>query len=143
MTNLIQWAIFDTGDHPVPTFYKGRVCIVGDAAHATSPHHGAGAGFCIEDSAVMAELLADKRVKSQTDLEAVFATFDAERRPRGHWLVQSSRRVGDCYEWRAEGIGRDFGKMEAEINERNGVIANVDVSKMCEHAREELGKRLV
>lgn len=90
----------------------------------------------------MAELLADPRVTSQKDLEAVFATFDAERRPRGHWLVQSSRWIGDCYEWRAEGIGRDFGKIEEEINRRNGIIANIDMEEMCEHAREELGKRL-
>ena len=126
----------------MPTFYRGRICITGDAAHATSPHHGAGAGFCIEDSATMAELLADERVTTQKDLEAVFATFDAERRERGHWLVQSSRWIGDCYEWRAAGVGRDFGKIEAEINERNGIIANIDMVKMCEHAREELSKKL-
>ena len=41
--NLDCWAIFDTGAHPMPAYNKGRVCCVGDAAHATSPHHGAGA----------------------------------------------------------------------------------------------------
>ena len=41
----MQWAIFDLGDNPVPSFYKGRIAILGDAAHATSPHNGAGAGF--------------------------------------------------------------------------------------------------
>ena len=115
---------------------------MGDAAHATSPHHGAGAGLCIEDSAVLAELLADQAVRSMHDLEAVFATFDGQRRERGQWLVNSSRRVGDCYEWRAAGIGRDFEKIEAEINERNGIIANVDVRGLCETAKEQLGKRL-
>lgn len=138
----MKWAIFDTGEHPVPTFYKGKICISGDAAHATSPHHGAGAGFCIEDSAIMAELLADDRVQSGSDLEAVFAAFDESRRERTQWLVQSSRRIGNCYEWRAENVGKDFKKIEAEINERNGVIANVDVKAMCEAAKEESGKRL-
>ena len=90
----------------------------------------------------MAELLADEQVRTQHDLEAVFATFDAQRRTRGQWLVQSSRRIGDCYEWRAEGIGKDFAKIEAEINERNGIIANVDMRKMCEEAREDLRTRL-
>ena len=137
-----KWAIFDLGDHPVPKFYKGRTCISGDAAHATSPHHGAGAGMCIEDSAVLAELLADDRVRSGEDLEAVFAAFDASRRERCQWLVQSSRRIGDCYEWRAEGVGRDFGKIEAEINERNGIIANVDLMDVCVQAREELARKL-
>ena len=115
---------------------------MGDAAHATSPHHGAGAGLCIEDSAVLAELLADDTVRTVRDLEAVFATFDDQRRERGQWLVNSSRRVGDCYEWRAQGIGKDFRKIEAEINERNGVIANVDVRKMCKIARQQLGGQM-
>lgn len=118
------------------------MCIVGDASHATSPHHGAGAGFCIEDSAVLAELLADRRVLSAEHLEAVFATFDAVRRPRGNWLVQSSRRIGDCYEWRAEGVGRDFRAIEAEINSRNSTIADVDCKEMCRQARHQLGERL-
>jgi salicylate hydroxylase len=90
---------------------------------------------------VLAELLADRRVGRDT-LETVFSTFDAERRRRCQWLVQSSRRVGDCYEWRAEGVGRDFDKIEAEINERNGIIANVDVPEMCRRARDELARRL-
>lgn len=118
------------------------MCLVGDAAHATSPHHGAGAGLCIEDSAILAELLADERVQSTQDIESVFATFDELRRERGHWLVQSSQHIGDCYEWQADGVGEDFSKVEEEINRRNGIIANVDVSKMCEEARAHLSKVL-
>ncbi|KAF4981771.1 hypothetical protein FZEAL_2493 [Fusarium zealandicum] len=139
---LNVWAIFDLGDHPVSTFYRGRICISGDAAHATAPHHGAGAGFCIEDSAVMAELLADDRVQASRDLEAVFAVFDACRRERTQWLVQSSRRIGDCYEWRADGVGRDFGKIEREINERLETISGIDLDAVCKDAREDLRKRL-
>ncbi|KAF4962591.1 hypothetical protein FSARC_9369 [Fusarium sarcochroum] len=135
---LSVWAIFDTGDNPVPTFYKGRIAILGDAAHASSPHHGAGAGFCIEDSAVMAELLADERVQNHSDLKAAFAAFDATRRERTQWLVQSSRFVGDAYEWRAKGVGKDVKKIEQEINERIGVISNVEIAKSCEQAREKL-----
>ena len=118
------------------------MCIIGDASHATSPHHGAGAGLCIEDSAVLAELLADRRVLTGEHLEALFATFDAVRRPRGNWLVQSSRRIGDCYEWRAEGVGQDFKAIEAEISSRNSTIANVDCKEMCYEARRQLGKQL-
>ncbi|KAH6993635.1 hypothetical protein EDB82DRAFT_524718 [Fusarium venenatum] len=135
---LSIWAIFDTGDNPVPTFYKGRMAILGDAAHASSPHHGAGAGFCIEDSAVMAELLADEKVQSRSDLEAVFAAFDASRRERTQWLVQSSRFVGDAYEWRAKGVGKDIPGIEREINERIAVISDVEIAKSCEMAREKL-----
>ncbi|KAF5856122.1 hypothetical protein ETB97_007862 [Aspergillus alliaceus] len=150
VTNLLKlanaelsvWGIFDLGENPIPTFYKGRVGISGDAAHATSPHHGAGAGFCIEDNAILAALLEDERVQTHKDLEAVLAVFDISRRERSQWLVQSSRFIGDCYEWRAEGVGKDFTKIEAEINHRNGIIANVDIGKMCADARELLGEAL-
>lgn len=126
----------------MPTFYKGRICITGDAAHATSPHHGAGAGFCIEDSAVLADLLADEQVQTHKDLESALAAFDASRRVRSQWLVQSSRFIGDCYEWRAEGVGDDFAKIESEINLRNGIVANIDIEEMCQQAREDQRRRL-
>lgn len=150
VTNLLKltnedldvWAIFDLGKNPVPTFYKGRLAISGDAAHATSPHHGAGAGFCIEDSAILAELFADENVQSHQDLEAVLAAFDASRRERGQWLVQSSRFIGDCYEWRADGVGDDFKKIEAEINRRNGIIADIDMKKLIVEAKTDLRQKL-
>jgi salicylate hydroxylase len=146
----IQWAIFDLGEHPVPSFNKGRVCIIGDAAHATSPHHGSGAGFCIEDSAILSELLAEaqKNHRKHSDespaqlLEKVFTIFDAAHRERSQWLVQSSRFIGDCYEWLADGIGKDFTKIESEINRRHGIISNVDVGEMCDKAKEHLNQLL-
>ena len=137
-----QWAIFDLHDNPVPSFYQGRVCLSGDAAHATSPHHGAGAGFCIEDSAVLAALLSHGTVRSPADVETAFSVFDECRRERGQWLVRSSRFVGDCYEWRAEGVGSDFAKIENEINIRNSIIADVNVREMCQQAGEILSRRI-
>lgn len=140
--DLVVWAIFDLHDNPAPTFYKGRICIAGDAAHATSPHHGSGAGFCIEDSAILAELLADENVQKPEHLEALFATYDACRRERCQWLVRSSRRIGDCYEWRAEGVGNDFGKIEKEINDRMDIISNINLEEVCLEARKDLRNRL-
>lgn len=40
---LSKWALFDQGEFPLPLYNVGRVCVAGDAAHASSPHHGAGA----------------------------------------------------------------------------------------------------
>lgn len=81
-------------------------------------------------------------MRSVSDLADVFATFDAVRRERCQWLVQSSRFTGDLYEWRAKDIGRDFQKIEHEINTRNRIIANVDVEQMCQDAIKELNKRV-
>ncbi|MCJ1413698.1 hypothetical protein MMC32_000022 [Xylographa parallela] len=147
--NLDCWAIFDLADHPLRTYYKGRIVLSGDAAHATTPHHGAGAGFCIEDSAVMAELLAHAatRVKSgkvskNQALEATFAAFETARKERTQWLVQSSRMNGDLYEWRAEGYGSDIEKIEKELRESNEIVWNVDVRKMAKEAVDDLEKRI-
>lgn len=144
------WGLFDLGDHPVPFYAKGRVCISGDAAHATTPHHGAGAGFCIEDSAVMAGLLVsageelkkDQGLQKSTAIEAAFAAFDASRRPRTQWLVQSSRRVSDLYEWRVDGVGRDAGKIHKELEWRCNTVWQADITEMVEEARRGFSKQL-
>lgn len=133
-----QWAIFDLADHPPPAFVKGRVCLVGDAAHATSPHHGAGAGFCIEDAAVLATLLSHESVTTTAGVEKALEVYDKVRRERGAWLVQSSRFIGNVYEWIGEGVGSDLKLVEEEINRRNGQIANVNVQEMCNEAVEML-----
>ncbi|KAK0247641.1 hypothetical protein B0A54_15791 [Friedmanniomyces endolithicus] len=138
--NLDCWAIFDTGDHPMEAYNKSRVCCLGDAAHATSPHHGAGAGICIEDAAVMAELLAMPGVAQAgiRGLEAAFRVFSECRRERTQWLVQSSRRTGDLYEWRAEGVGRDVGKIYEECKERDERIWDSQIEELVVEAKESL-----
>lgn len=130
------------GKHPVPSLCKGGVCLSGDAAHATSPHHGAGAGFCIEDSAVLAALLSDDRVKNRQDIRQAFAAFDAVRRERVTWLVQSSCHIGNAYEWLAPDLGDNFEAIERDINQRNAIIADVDVQGMCDQAVVELHRLL-
>ncbi|KAE8368984.1 hypothetical protein BDV27DRAFT_141525 [Aspergillus caelatus] len=102
---LDQWALFDLFEYPVPKYNKGRVCLMGDAAHASSPHHGAGASFGIEDalcmSTLMSELIMDlreHRTSKATALRTAFETYDKIRRTRTQWLVNSSRRVCDLFQ---------------------------------------------
>lgn len=133
--NVDIWAIFDMMDRPASTYAKGRVCIIGDAAHATSPHHGSGAGFAIEDSAVLAELLASPGAKSPSGLRAAFHAFDQTRRERSQWLVNSSRRTGELYEWQADGVGHDIAKAADEIRERFEKIWQGDIKTMISDAQ--------
>lgn len=92
----------------------------------------------IEDCAVLSELLADQSICSIQDIETALAVYDGVRRPRGQWLVQSSAHIGNCYEWLAKGVGSDFGKIEEQINHRNGIIANVNVPEMGAAAKKLL-----
>ncbi|KAI8954474.1 salicylate hydroxylase [Xylaria longipes] len=75
-----------------PTYANKYVCLVGDAAHATTPWQGAGTGLAIEDSMVLAALLA--KVSSAEDIESAFRAYDWVRRPRCQQVIDSSRETG-------------------------------------------------
>lgn len=139
--NTNQWAVFDLGDHPPPTWARDRVCIVGDAAHASSPHHGAGAGMCMEDAAVLSELLAHEQIRTTADVVKAFAIFDKVRRPRGEFLVESSRFMGKVFEYEVPACP-NIDSIVAEMLWRRRRIQDVDVKAMCEEAKEKLAVAL-
>ncbi|PWY77011.1 FAD/NAD(P)-binding domain-containing protein [Aspergillus heteromorphus CBS 117.55] len=109
-----KWAVFDTYDCPVPAYAQGKVALAGDAAHASSPHHGAGAGIGVEDAlalvAVMAKVRGDagQGVARGKALEMALQAYSAVRYERSQWLVRSSREVRRVYEWEAPDIGPDM-----------------------------------
>ncbi len=71
-------------------WHRGAACLVGDAAHATSPHIGQGASLALEDTVVLARCLRDI-----PDAERAFAAFEARRQERVRRIVQQARKVGD------------------------------------------------
>lgn len=89
------WALFD--HPPSHTYHKGRVCLLGDAAHASTPHKGAGAGMAIEDAYVMGSLLG--LVSGPEEIEHAFSVYDQLRRERSQRLVSDSREQGKLYEF--------------------------------------------
>lgn len=68
-------------------WHRGRVILIGDAAHATPPHLASGAGIAIEDAIVLARCLRE----SDTVAEA-FALFMEQRYERCGWSLRT--RVG-------------------------------------------------
>ncbi|KAH8900542.1 FAD/NAD(P)-binding domain-containing protein [Thozetella sp. PMI_491] len=135
---LNVWGIFDLYN-PLPYFASGRVAVAGDAAHAASPHQGAGAGFAMEDVACLSELLNCDAVTNTRDLEVVLSVYDAHRRERGNWLVQSSRWVGRLYDYE---FGNNYEMIERQLRERFGMINNFSVREMCDRALGDLRERL-
>ncbi|EDU43747.1 mannitol 1-phosphate dehydrogenase [Pyrenophora tritici-repentis Pt-1C-BFP] len=110
------WALFN--HPPAPTYYttKPLICLVGDAAHASTPHQGAGAGMCIEDAYILSELLSQCHTKS--DLQKAFYAYDAVRRPRTQKLVKTSREAGMLWDFEGEGIGDDLEALEKNATTR-------------------------
>ncbi|KAK9310993.1 hypothetical protein V1524DRAFT_121512 [Lipomyces starkeyi] len=96
------WALYDLP--PVPSYYRSRVCIIGDAAHATTPHQGAGAGQALEDAFVLSRLLGDARVTTADDVVKAFKAFDAVRRERSQKVVTTSRECGMLYDFEVPGV---------------------------------------
>jgi 2-polyprenyl-6-methoxyphenol hydroxylase-like FAD-dependent oxidoreductase len=73
---------------PLPRWSNGRVVLVGDAAHATTPGVGQGAAQAIEDAVVLTERLAGGR-----DLATALGEYEQIRRPRAETVLKLSRRV--------------------------------------------------
>jgi 2-polyprenyl-6-methoxyphenol hydroxylase-like FAD-dependent oxidoreductase len=73
-----------------PDWQRGRVALIGDAAHATSPHVGQGAAMALEDSVVLAEELA-----GAPTLQAAFAGFGRRRYDRVRTIVEISEQIAE------------------------------------------------
>ena len=71
-------------------WYKGRVVLIGDAAHATTPHMASGAGLAVEDGLVLAEELA-----KTDDVEAALRGFMDRRFERAKLVVETSVKSGE------------------------------------------------
>jgi 2-polyprenyl-6-methoxyphenol hydroxylase-like FAD-dependent oxidoreductase len=83
--------VTDTLDvESLPTWSRGRTVLIGDAAHATSPHAGQGASIALEDALRLARLL-----EQGGELRETFEQFEAERRPRAERVVALARRNGN------------------------------------------------
>jgi 2-polyprenyl-6-methoxyphenol hydroxylase-like FAD-dependent oxidoreductase len=79
-----------------PPWYRGRVVLIGDAAHATTPHMGYGAGLAVEDAIVLTEYLAE-----DTALEEALGKFMDRRFERCRIVVEGSARLGEIEMQRA------------------------------------------
>jgi 2-polyprenyl-6-methoxyphenol hydroxylase-like FAD-dependent oxidoreductase len=77
-----------------PAWARGRVALLGDAAHALTPNMGQGAGMAMEDAAVLAHELS-RAARGETDTPAALTSYVARRRPRVETIVRLSRQIGE------------------------------------------------
>ncbi|KAJ0416958.1 hypothetical protein BJY00DRAFT_316370 [Aspergillus carlsbadensis] len=136
---LDKWAVFDMYDFPAGKYSAGRVCLAGDAAHASAPHHGAGAGIGVEDAlalCVVLERAAEEMSSGKGGslskaevLERALRVYSDVRLERSQWLVRSSREVCDVYEWISE-CGRDMDKGFEDVKARSHKIWYFDIDEM-------------
>jgi 2-polyprenyl-6-methoxyphenol hydroxylase-like FAD-dependent oxidoreductase len=75
--------------HPRP-WHKNKVVLIGDAAHATTPHLASGAGIGVEDALVLAQEL-----ERSDDLDAALSSFMDRRFERCRIVIENSVRLGE------------------------------------------------
>ena len=88
---------------PLPSWYRGRAVLVGDAAHAVSPHSGQGASLALEDAMYLAKLLrlalrkeeGEGGVSTKKALEELFGLFQEARKDRAEAVVAEGKRRGE------------------------------------------------
>ncbi|AZA80144.1 monooxygenase [Chryseobacterium sp. G0186] len=106
---------------PIPKWYSENLCLIGDAAHATTPNMGQGACQAIEDAYIIGKLLE----KSQ-DFNAVFEEFQRIRRKKVDYIVNTSRSIGKISQW-----------------ERGNSLRNFLMSLIPERMNEKMAKKII
>lgn len=85
--NLLHHDILDI--RPLRRFVFNRIVLLGDAAHATTPNMGQGAGQAIEDAIVLANSL-----KRFPQLEEALSYYEQKRVARTGKVIRLSRQIG-------------------------------------------------
>ena len=101
-----RWALYDR--EPLPTWTKGRLTLLGDAAHPMLPHLGQGANQSIEDGMALATILTRA---DRTTAPAALLAYERLRRERVAAVQRGARENGLRY----DSAYADLGVRDAEI----------------------------
>lgn len=106
------------------TFANGNVCIAGDAAHATTPWQGAGAGQAFEDALILGTLLGE--INSPAGIAHAFQAYSHVRKERCQRVIDSSRGTGQIFCGQNPEAGLEPDKMMGLLAPRWGFIGGID-----------------
>ncbi len=79
---------------PIPKWHHQNVCLLGDAAHATTPNMGQGACQAIESAYVLAKCISEEKTT-----EAAFIQFQKTRKTTATKIVNTSWTLGKVAHW--------------------------------------------
>lgn len=85
-----RWALFEA--QPLATWSKGRVTLLGDAAHPTLPYLAQGGALALEDAASLGTALS--RIASTVEIPQALSVYEAMRARRSRQVVAAARRNG-------------------------------------------------
>lgn len=107
----VKWGFFH--HWRTATYYRGRICILGDSAHASLPFQAAGAAQGVEDALVLANILEELAKGSDTaeEVQAALKAYDAIRRPRAQKQLEQAYEVGTWIYFQDKDTGGDMEKI--------------------------------
>jgi salicylate hydroxylase len=88
---LIKWGIF--ARPPREDWVRGRVALLGDAAHPMQPFLGLGAAMAVEDATILGRACAMK-----STLPEALAAYEQVRIPRANQIMRLSQQQGDLFD---------------------------------------------
>jgi 2-polyprenyl-6-methoxyphenol hydroxylase-like FAD-dependent oxidoreductase len=89
-TSILRNDIYDLA--PGKQWYKGKVALVGDAAHATTPNMGQGGNQALESAWAFAQCM-EAVAQQPNDIEAGFAQYQQQRLRKAHKIINDSWRI--------------------------------------------------
>lgn len=95
LAHLQRWEIRDRP--PLPQWSKGRVTLVGDAAHPTSPYAAYGAGMSIEDGYFLARELAAVDIADTAAVQGALQRYEDRRKPHTAQVTQGAYHTGRMF----------------------------------------------
>ena len=93
IASTFRWGLYDR--EPLPTWTRGRLTLLGDAAHPMLPHTGQGANQAIEDAVTLAAVLSRSEPSSAARALQVYELLRRERCAR---IQRTSRINGARYD---------------------------------------------
>ena len=139
--STMGWSVWDMS--PASTYYKGRVAIMGDAAHASTPFQGAGAGQAIEDALILEQLLGkylDPAARGtypstvQRTVPLILQAYDTVRRLRSQKVVTVSREMGRIISCNEPGVGDTATELRKALEHRQRWIWDIDQQQQVKDA---------
>ena len=111
----VRWGFFH--HRYTSTYFRDRVVLVGDSAHASLPFQAAGAAQGLEDALILSKVLSkvanvcNKNAPLGPYLKAAFVGYDSVRRPRAQKQLEQSAEVSQMIYFQHPSAGSDMNKI--------------------------------
>jgi salicylate hydroxylase len=115
------------GSQPAEKYTKGLLCLLGDAAHASTPHQGEGAAMALEDACIVGHLL--RKAHDPRGIKQAFHVFNKVRRARTQRLVLTSRVAGRLFEFASGGIMDNIDSIRKDLKIRHDFDIRLQLGK--------------